>query len=77
MSLQIDSCVLAAAEAATQIARPIRREGTVAAAISCDGKVLAMPRLAVAYPAILTMQQVLEKVEGWRLWLLGKCRLDS
>ena len=77
MPFQIDECLLVTAAAEKQIARPARRERAVAAAIVCDGRVLAMPRMAVAYPAILTMQDVLEKLRRWRFWLRGHGWLDA
>lgn len=77
MSFQIDACLLVTVEAEKQMARPVHRERAVAAAIVCDGRVLAMPRMAVAYPGMLPMQDVLEKLRRWRLWLRGKCWLDS
>lgn len=77
MSYEMNECLLVTAAAEKQIARPVRRERAVATAIVCDGRVLAMPRMAVAYPAMLSMQDVIEKIRHWRLWLRGMCCLDS
>lgn len=76
MPVQMDEYLLVTAVAERQ-ACAARREHAVPAAIACGGRVLSMPRMAVAYPAILTMQDVMAQVRSWRFWPSIRLWLNS
>lgn len=44
-----------------------------AASVVWEGRLLASPRLAVAYPAMITMAQIREQLRRMLRWLLRTC----